>query len=110
MTEQKFSSLVTRSNPLLCSYILGILNGDGRRLVAAIVREGRKLYPPGTERLKDIVTNYKCLTGSDKWLLGSLMLLVFQSLLVRVNAMVRGTGRTLDCNGVQYGLIRVIGP
>ena len=72
--------------------MLQILSPKGRRAITAIVREGRTLYPPGTERLKDIVTNYKSLTGSDKWLLGSLMLLVFRPALVSVESMVSPPG------------------
>ncbi|CAN0353701.1 unnamed protein product, partial [Scytosiphon promiscuus] len=45
------------------------------------------LYPPGTEQLKDIITNYSSLTGSDKWTLQSMMLLVFRAVLVNVEAM-----------------------
>ncbi|CAM9584838.1 unnamed protein product, partial [Hapterophycus canaliculatus] len=39
------------------------------------------LYPPGTEQLKDIMTNYSSLTSSDKWTLQSMMLLVFRVVL-----------------------------
>ncbi|CAN0333794.1 unnamed protein product, partial [Scytosiphon promiscuus] len=44
--------------------------------------------PPGTEQLKDIVTNYSSLTGSDKWTLQSMMLLIFRVVLADVDAMV----------------------
>ena len=69
-------------------YALSVLNSAGKRMVSATVREGTTLYPPGEDRLKNIVTNYTSLTGSDKWLLGSIMLLVFRPLLVDVEAMV----------------------
>lgn len=69
-------------------FVLSILNSRGKLMVSATVREGRTLYPPGEDRLKNIVTNYTSLTGSDKWLLGSIMLLVFRPLLVDVEAMV----------------------
>ena len=68
--------------------MLAALNKKGQAMVSAVVREGRTLYPPGEDRLKNIVTNYTSLTGSDKWLLGSIMLLVFRPLLVDVSAMV----------------------
>ncbi|CBN75890.1 hypothetical protein Esi_0186_0058 [Ectocarpus siliculosus] len=47
------------------------------------------LYPAGTERLKDIVSNYSSLTGSDKWTLQSIMLLVFRPVLVMKKNMKR---------------------
>ena len=74
------------------TYMLRILSSKGRRAVTAIVREGRTCNPPGMERLKDIVMNFKSLTGSDKWLLGSLMLLVFRPALVSVDSMVSPSG------------------
>ena len=64
-------------------------------MVSAIVREGRTLYPPGAEPLKNIVTNYSSLTGSDKWLLSSLMLLIFRPLLVNTESMVRIANQAL---------------
>ena len=61
-------------------------------MVSATIQEGTTLYPPGEDRLKNIVSNYTSLTGSDKWLLGSIMLLVFRPLLVDVEAMVGAMG------------------
>lgn len=79
---------------------LEMLSTQGRRLVSAVVAQNPSLlYPAGTERLKDIVTNYSSLTGSDKWTLQSIMLLVFRPVLANVGAMVsfntlaRGGGR-----------------
>lgn len=69
-----------------------MLNHTGRRMVSATIQEGTTLYPPGEDRLKNIVSNYTSLTGSDKWLLGSIMLLVFRPLLVDVEAMVSAMG------------------
>ncbi|CAM9764312.1 unnamed protein product, partial [Ectocarpus sp. 4 AP-2014] len=51
------------------------------------------LYPAGTERLKDIVTNYSSLTGSDKWTLQSIMLLVFRPVLQDLRAMKKNMKR-----------------
>ncbi|CAB1112960.1 unnamed protein product [Ectocarpus sp. CCAP 1310/34] len=69
---------------------LEMLSTQGRRLVSAVVAQNPSLlYPAGTERLKDIVTNYSSLTGSDKWTLQSIMLLVFRPILANVGAMVR---------------------
>ncbi|CAM9413476.1 unnamed protein product, partial [Ectocarpus fasciculatus] len=68
---------------------LEMLSTQGRRLVSAVVAQNPSLlYPAGTERLKDIVTNYSSLTGSDKWTLQSIMLLVFRPVLASVGAMV----------------------
>ncbi|CAM9806070.1 unnamed protein product, partial [Ectocarpus sp. 12 AP-2014] len=68
---------------------LEMLSTQGRRLVSAVVAQNPSLlYPAGTERLKDIVTNYSSLTGSDKWTLQSIMLLVFRPVLANVGAMV----------------------
>ncbi|CAB1107711.1 unnamed protein product [Ectocarpus sp. CCAP 1310/34] len=45
---------------------LEMLSTQGRRLVSAVVAQNLSLlYPAGTERLKDIVSNYSSLTGSD---------------------------------------------
>ncbi|CAB1108696.1 unnamed protein product [Ectocarpus sp. CCAP 1310/34] len=69
---------------------LEMLSTQGRRLVSAVVAQNLSLvYPAGTERLKDIVSNYSSLTGSDKWTLQSIMLLVFRPILANVGAMVR---------------------
>ncbi|CAN0307269.1 unnamed protein product, partial [Ectocarpus sp. 4 AP-2014] len=42
---------------------------------------GSSIYPVGEAPLKDIVTDYASLTGSNKWLLASIMLLVFRPVL-----------------------------
>ncbi|CAN0552262.1 unnamed protein product, partial [Ectocarpus sp. 12 AP-2014] len=74
----------------LCQvFLLEMLSTRGRRLVSAVMSQTSSLlYPAGTERLKDIVTNYSSLTGSDKWTLQSIMLLVFRPVLEDVRAMV----------------------
>lgn len=53
-----------------------------------MAQETSLLYPPGTRRLKCIITNYVSLTGSDKWTLQSIMLIVFRVILADVQAMV----------------------
>ncbi|CAN0172214.1 unnamed protein product, partial [Scytosiphon promiscuus] len=75
----------------LCQgFNLGLLSTRGEHLVSAIMgQESSLLYPPGTEKLKNIVTNYISLTGSDKWTLQSIMLLVFRIILQDVPAMKR---------------------
>ncbi|CAN0317615.1 unnamed protein product, partial [Ectocarpus sp. 6 AP-2014] len=50
---------------------------------------GHALYPPREKPLKDIVTNYSSLTGSNKWLLSSIMLLVFRQVLQSSWSMVK---------------------
>ncbi|CAM9729096.1 unnamed protein product, partial [Ectocarpus sp. 13 AM-2016] len=40
---------------------------------------GHALYPPRETPLEDIVTNNSSLTGSNNWLLSSMMLLVFET-------------------------------
>ncbi|CAN0574402.1 unnamed protein product, partial [Ectocarpus sp. 12 AP-2014] len=47
------------------------------------------LYPPGTRKLKDVVTNYASLNDSDKWTLQSIILLIFRMVLQDVSAMRR---------------------
>lgn len=69
------------SQGLIQPYLISLLNRSGRKLVSAIVRQGSTLYPAGARRLKDIVSNYSSLTGSHKWLLASIMLLVFRPVL-----------------------------
>ncbi|CAB1117851.1 unnamed protein product [Ectocarpus sp. CCAP 1310/34] len=75
----------------LCQvFFLEMLSTAARQLVSAIMAQKPPLlYPPGTEKLKDIVTNYTSLTGSDKWTLQSIMLLVFRMVLQNVPAMTR---------------------
>ncbi|CAN0045642.1 unnamed protein product [Pylaiella littoralis] len=46
-----------------------------------MAQEAGQLYPPGTNQLKDIVANYSSLTGSEKWTLQSIVLLVFRPVL-----------------------------
>lgn len=65
-------------SPLGCQLIMSIM-----------AQKSTLLYPAGTEKLKNIVTNYTSLTGSDKWTLQSIMLLVFRVVLQDVDAMVR---------------------
>ncbi|CAB1103965.1 unnamed protein product [Ectocarpus sp. CCAP 1310/34] len=69
-------------------FFLEMLSTAGRRLVSAIMAQKPSLlYPPGTRKLKDVVTNYASLNGSDKWTLQSIMPLVFRMLLQDVSAM-----------------------
>ncbi|CAN0288031.1 unnamed protein product, partial [Scytosiphon promiscuus] len=69
-------------------FSLELLSKRGQALVQAIMAQPHGLlYPPGTEQLKDIVTNYSSLTGSDKWTLQSMMLLIFRVVLADVDAM-----------------------
>ncbi|CAN0092719.1 unnamed protein product, partial [Ectocarpus fasciculatus] len=79
----------------LCQvFLLEMLSTRGRRLVSAVMSQTPSLlYPAGTERLKDIVTNYSSLTGSDKWTLQSIMLLVFRPVLQDVRAMKKNMKR-----------------
>lgn len=70
-------------------FLLELLSADGRSLVMSIMAQKNTLYPPGTEPLKCIVTNYSSLTGSDKWVLASFMLFVFKLVLQDVGSMVR---------------------
>ncbi|CAM9995492.1 unnamed protein product, partial [Hapterophycus canaliculatus] len=70
-------------------FCLEMLSARGSRLVQSIMAQlSGLLYPPGTEQLKDIITNYSSLTGSDKWTLQSMMLLVFRVVLGNVEAKV----------------------
>lgn len=74
---------------LIQSDILSGLNMEGKRLISAIVREhGNAIYPPHEKPLKDIVCSYSSLTGSNKWLLSSIMLLVFRLVLQSPASMV----------------------
>ena len=74
---------------LVQTFILTRLNKSGRQLVSAIIREhGQAIYPPSEKPLKDIVTNYCSLTGSNKWLLSSVMLLVFRLILQSPSSLV----------------------
>ncbi|CAB1109697.1 unnamed protein product [Ectocarpus sp. CCAP 1310/34] len=67
-----------------------MLSTTGRRLVSAIMAQKPSLlYPPGTRKLKDVVTNYASLNGSDKWTLQSIILLIFRMVLQDVSAMRR---------------------
>ncbi|CAB1108532.1 unnamed protein product [Ectocarpus sp. CCAP 1310/34] len=76
---------------LLCQvFCLELLSKKGRRLVSAIMaQKSSLLYPPGTDKLKDILTDYPSLTGSDKWTLQSIMLLVFRVVLQDIPSMRR---------------------
>lgn len=64
-----------------------------------MAQEPSQLYPPGTSQLKSIVDNYTSLTGSDKWTLQSIMLLVFRPVLHDIRSMVRGGGDRAEGNG-----------
>ncbi|CAM9224271.1 unnamed protein product, partial [Hapterophycus canaliculatus] len=79
----------------LCQlFSLELLSTRGRWLIQAIFAQpSGLLYPPGTEQLKDIVTNHPSLTGSDKWTLQSMMLLIFRPVLANVKAMKKNMKR-----------------
>ncbi|CAM9711111.1 unnamed protein product [Laminaria digitata] len=68
---------------LVQTFFLGLVNPVGRLLISGMLRQRSTLYPPGAAPLKGIVTNYPSLTGSNKWLLSSIMLLVFRSVLLQ---------------------------
>ncbi|CAM9973990.1 unnamed protein product, partial [Hapterophycus canaliculatus] len=52
-----------------------------------MAQQSTLLYPAGTASLKNIVTNYTSLTGSDKWTLQSILLLIFRVVLQDSRAM-----------------------
>ncbi|CAN0319875.1 unnamed protein product, partial [Ectocarpus sp. 6 AP-2014] len=69
-------------------FLLELLSTQGRRLVQSVMAQPPSLlYPPGTEPLKDIVTNYSSPTGSDKWTLQSMLLLVSRPVLQDVESL-----------------------
>lgn len=84
-------SIEQNAQALVQKFVLGILNAHGRTLMSAVMRQrdGNNLYPPGEAPLKCIVTDYSSLTGSNKWLLASIMLLVFRPVLQSCASMVR---------------------
>lgn len=73
--------LLQNAQALVQKYLIALLNNKGRELISATMRQrkGNNLYPPGAEPLKDPVADYSSLTGSDKWLLASIVLLVFRA-------------------------------
>ena len=75
----------------LCQvFIIELLSKQGLSLVSSVMAQrSTLLYPAGTSKLKDITTNYSSLTGSDKWALQSIMLLVFRVVLRDCASMVR---------------------
>lgn len=77
-------------------FFLGLLNEAGKQAISSVVRQGSALYPPAASRLKDPCSNYSSLKGTDKWLLGSILLLVARPVLHDVPSLVRrhtvGTG------------------
>ncbi|CAB1099245.1 unnamed protein product [Ectocarpus sp. CCAP 1310/34] len=87
--EVRSSDGCTSGQSQLCQvFFLEMLSDSGRRLVSAIMAQKPSLlYPPGTRKLKDVVTNYVSVNGSDKWTLQSIMLLVFRMVLQDVLAM-----------------------
>eukprot|EP00903_Cladosiphon_okamuranus_P020737 g19042.t1 len=60
---------------------LSLLNGAGREAISSVVRQRSTLYPPATAQLEDIRSDYSSLKGSEKWLLGSILLLVARCVL-----------------------------
>lgn len=50
---------------------------------------GNNLYPPAEARLKDIVNDYASLTGTNKWLLASIFLLVIRPVIQTPAMLVR---------------------
>lgn len=77
-------------------FCLNLLNEAGRTAVSSVIRQRGTLYPPATDPLKDICSNYSSLRGCDKWLLGSIVLLVFRCVLHDATSLViGGSGKTL---------------
>lgn len=76
--------MAQNAQALVQRFLIGLLNTEGRRLISATLRQregGSSIYPVGEAPLKDIVTDYASLTGSSKWLLASIMLLMFRPVL-----------------------------
>lgn len=71
------------------TFFLELLSTDGRKLVMSVMAQRNTLYPPGVAPLKCIVSNFSSLTGSDRWVLASFMLLVFKPVLQDLDSMVR---------------------
>ena len=73
-------------------------------MVISYMRQHRwTLYPPSEAPLKDPVNNYSSYTGVNKWLLASLMPIVFRCVLQDVHAMLSGAPRA------DVKLIRILG-
>lgn len=91
-TRHTYGSCMLRQGSCqLCQFFcLQMLSTAGKQLVQSnMAQKASLLFPPGTESLPDIVTNYSSLKGSDKWTLQSIMLLVFRPVLRDVRSMVR---------------------
>lgn len=91
-TRHTYGSCMLRQGSCqLCQvFCLQMLSTAGKQLVQSnMAQKASLLFPPGTESLPDIVTNYSSLKGSDKWTLQSIMLLVFRPVLRDVRSMVR---------------------
>ena len=63
---------------------------------AACVMSDTSIYPPGARTLKDPVNHLNAYTASDKWLLGSIVLLVLRPMFANITIMVRLDGRERD--------------
>ena len=87
-------------------FFLGLLNEAGKQAISSVVRQGSALYPPAASRLEDPCSNYSSLKGTDKWLLGSILLLVARLVLHDVTSLVRdhtvGTGVSAWGGGIFY--------
>ncbi|CAN0272996.1 unnamed protein product [Ectocarpus sp. 6 AP-2014] len=88
---------------LVQKYLIALLNTKGRELISATMRQrkGNNPYPPGAEPLKDPVADYSSLTGSDKWLLASIVLLVFRAVFHTTATMVSSCSLTLNTQNMR---------
>lgn len=78
------------SSQLCQVFSIELLSKRGRRLVKSVMAQKKTLlYPPGSGKLKDVISNYTSLTGSDKWLFQTMMPLVWRVVLQDCRAMVR---------------------
>jgi len=73
---------------VLSFFFSEILSKKGRERVRSIMADP-SIYPPGARKLKDPVSNLSAYTASDKWLLGSIALLVLRPIFSSVQSMVR---------------------
>lgn len=76
---QTFARFLQNHLPLVIHSVMDLLNKKGKNIVSAVIRD-RSLYPPGEAELPDPVSKWASYTGSQKWFLGSVMLLVFRPL------------------------------
>ncbi|CAN0127674.1 unnamed protein product [Ascophyllum nodosum] len=76
----------------LSFFFAEILNKKGRERAACAVADP-SIYPPGARTLRDPVNHLSAYTASDKWLLGSIVLLVLRPIFANTTTMVRLDGR-----------------